>query len=504
MGRARNHPIAGAYTTDSKHRIGPRQDSLYIPRNTLRWTLPLCALRAHPGNVSRMFPSRERSAMSNGKPASQEYSRRQLAVILISAMLGYATDGYNMLILPFILPSLKQDLGLTAGEASLILSSQLFASVVGGLLFGWLSDRIGRKSGLFWSIALFSVGALLSGTAWDFWSLLLFRFITGIGLGGEWGVGMALFNEAWKKRRGLGSAVIQSCLPLGSVGAGLVAAAIIGAQGPSGWRWVLISGALPVVLCVFIRIWMPESLLWKEYDRKRRERLLPPQEEGSTFRALMAKPVRRTWILGFLLVGGYMVAYYGVTSFMPSLIADTYDQPPSIWQQVNTFAVWVVIPIKIACGLWGDRIGRRTASVTPILVLLLASLGLLWLSGNDAAPFPGSIWTWVIFWLFFMWSCGTSCASLFGAWLSESFPTRVRATGVSTTYMFGRGLSALSPVAVPLVASGDLQRGMGVVSTVGALMFLGAALLLPETKGRRLDSGGQQQAAQPSQPPVMR
>jgi MFS family permease len=413
------------------------------------------------------------------------YTRPQLAAVLLSATLGYATDGYNLLILSFVVPSLQKDLGITAQQAGLTLSVQLFASVAGGLLFGRFSDLRGRKSGLFWSIALFSVGALLSGFAWDFWSLLVLRFVTGVGLGGEWGVGMALFNEAWVSRRGLGSAIIQSCLPLGSVGAGIVTAAIIEAQGPTGWRWALMSGAAPVLLCVFVRIRMPESRLWQEFDRRRRLGELAPQERGSVFAAIARKPIRRRWFLGFLLVAGYMVAYYGVTSYMPSLVAGTYDQPPRVWQQVNTFAVWVVIPIKIACGLWGDRMGRRTASTVPMLVLLLASIGFLWISFAPQ-PYPGSIWTWTVFWLFFMWSSGTACSSLFGAWLSETFPTHVRATAVSTTYMFGRGLAALSPVIVPLVAPGNLARGMAVVSMVGALMFIAAAVLLPETRGRQL------------------
>src|ERR1700754_1127835 len=155
---------------------------------------------------------------------SHQFSPKQLSSILLSSVLGYTTDSYNLLILSFVLPALKKDLGLSTQQAGLVLSAQLFASVVGGLVFGRFSDRHGRKAGLIWSIALFSVGALLSGFAWNFWSLLVLGFITGMGLGGEWGVGMALFNETWPRNRGLGSGIIQSCLPLGSLGAGITAA----------------------------------------------------------------------------------------------------------------------------------------------------------------------------------------------------------------------------------------------------------------------------------------
>ena len=416
------------------------------------------------------------------------YTGTQRGSILASAIVGYTLDSYNLLILTFAMPAIGKSLGLSGGQLGIVASSQLIASVVGGVVFGWFADRRGRRAGLVASIVVFSIGALVSAFAWNFWSLTLFRFITGIGLGGEWGLGMALFNEAWNKRRGLGSSIIQSCIPVGSLLAGLVAGTIIANQGPDGWRWALASGFIPVVVCIAIRFAMPESKLWQEYDQMRRTGELPGSRGVfAEFRELTQAGMRRPLLLGFMLVGGYMLAYYGVTTFMPTMIVHNFHQHVPVWKDVNTYAVWIVIPIKIAFGAFGDRLGRKFAALGPIVFMLVASVGYLAISTSGfSQPYPGSVWQWNVFWIFFIWSAGNASTSSLGAWLSETFPTRVRATGISTAYMLGRGLGGFAPILVPLLAAGNWARGMGVISLVGSVVFVAAAILLPETRNRVL------------------
>lgn len=418
--------------------------------------------------------------MVSASDGSADYTTAQRWSILLSAVLGYVTDGYNLLIITFVLPSITKNLGISTAQAGFIVTAQLLASIVGGAVFGRLADAKGRKSALTWSIAVFSIGALLSAFSWGYSSLLITRIIAGVGLGGEWGVGMALFNEAWTKHRGLGASVIQSSLPLGSLLAGLVAAQIVAAQGPVGWRLTLATGFLPILLCVVTRVWMPESRIWlrsRNEDTGARPRV-------NLLRELASTGNRKRWLLGFGLVLGYMITYYGVTTWMPTFITVTYHQGPAVWKQVNTFAVWVVIPLKIAFGLWGDRIGRKAASIVPAVFTLVGSLGLLMAGLAAQHTYPGSIWSWSLFWFFFVWNMGNAEASLMGAWLPESFPTRIRATATSTTYMFGRGLSALAPTVVVLIGA-NLGVGMGIISMVGVVLFVCCALVLPETHPRR-------------------
>lgn len=419
--------------------------------------------------------------MTSSAEPGGTYTAGQRWIILLSAILGYVTDGYNLLIITFVLPSITESLGISTQQAGTIITGQLVASIIGGALFGRIADSHGRKKALTWSIALFSVGALLSAFSWDYTTLLLTRFVAGIGLGGEWGVGMALFNEAWKRHRGLGASVIQSSMPVGSLLAGVVAAQILAANGPDGWRLSLATGCLPLLLCVVIRIWMPESKVWL---RSRHDRPAAKESSIQIFREVRRSGASRRWLLAFGLVLGYMISYYSVTSWMPTFIVETYDQGPSVWRELNTFAVWVVVPLKIAFGLWGDRVGRKTATLVPALFTLVGSIGLVVVGLSSEHTYPGSIWVWPLFWIFFLWSMGNAQASLMGAWLPESFETRIRATATSTAYMFGRGLSALAPSLVAVLAFGNLGLGMGIASLIGVVLFVVCTILLPETNPR--------------------
>ena len=250
------------------------------------------------------------------------YTRAEKTNVLASTMLGYALDFYNILILAFLMGPIQKSLGITLTEAGVITSVTLIGSVVGGILFGWLGDRIGRKSSLLWTLGLFSVGAILSAFAWNFPSMLTFRAITGIGLGGEWGAGIVLFNEVWnKKRRGLGSSVVQASAMVGLAAASAVAAwSIANFSADWSWRVALMTGGSPILLMIYARIWMPESKLWTEYQELKARGQLPPEKmnAGTPLVEILKGASLRYTILGCLVVSGYMFAFYSVSVFMPS------------------------------------------------------------------------------------------------------------------------------------------------------------------------------------------
>ena len=415
------------------------------------------------------------------------YTTMQLTSIFVSTLLGYSLDGYNLLILSFLMPYIASDMHLSPVATGTIFSMQLVASMLGGVLFGWIADALGRKNGLILSIALYSVGALVSGFSWNLASLMVLRFITGLGLGGEWGIGMALFNEAWSPtRRGLGAAVIQSSFLAGVSVAGIVAAAIIGAAGPTGWRVALMTGFIPVVLVLVIRLWMPESHLWREYHELKRAGRLPEEkrrQSAPVVEIFRGKALILT-IMGLLLVGGFMFAFYGVSTFVPTLIVKGYHARPATFAAVNTAVTWISIPIYIVFGGLSDAWGRKKAFLVPGLAMAAGSIALFVVT-RTPGTYPGSIWVWGLFWAYLLWYAGTSAAALFGVWLSEVFPVEIRATAVSVTYMIGRGASALSPIVVPAFAAGVLLgRAMGIVSLIGTIVMLAFGLLLPETRGR--------------------
>jgi MFS family permease len=172
---------------------------------------------------------------------------------MISAMLGYILDFYDVLIFPFLLPAIQRSMSLSLTEVGSLQALTLFGSAIGGALFGVIGDRLGRKTSLQLTIALFSVAAITSAFAWNYWSLAALRFITGIGLGGEYGVGMVLFNEAWKKSsRGFGAAALQGCAVIASSTASIVGIWLIATFSDEwSWRIGLLTGGVPILLIIF-------------------------------------------------------------------------------------------------------------------------------------------------------------------------------------------------------------------------------------------------------------
>src|ERR1700722_6805877 len=121
---------------------------------------------------------------------TSSYSRAERTAIIVSCMLGFALDLYDVLIMPFLMGSIQKSLGISLAQVS---------SVTSLALFGFLGDRVGRKQALQLTLLMFAAGSIASAFAWDYWSLAVLRLITGIGLGGEWGAGRVVFNEGWKK-----------------------------------------------------------------------------------------------------------------------------------------------------------------------------------------------------------------------------------------------------------------------------------------------------------------
>jgi MFS family permease len=434
--------------------------------------------------------------MSAAISSSEDYTVRQRYSIMISAMLGYILDFYDVLIFPFLLPAIQRSMSLSLTEVGSLQALTLFGSAIGGALFGVIGDRLGRKTSLQLTIVLFSVAAIISAFAWNYWSLAVLRLITGIGLGGEYGVGMVLFNEAWKKSsRGFGAAALQGCAVIASSTASIVGIWLIATFSDEwSWRIGLLTGGVPILLIIFIRFFMPESKIWLEYEAQRKAGQKAGQVTAEARTLPLADLFRnglaRQTTVAFVWLMSYMLCYYSIVSFIPTLLLRDMHTPGDV---VRTTAVLLSVVSGIcylANGFFNDRAGRRFGALVPALFWVGSLVGMaLW--GSEL--YAGSKVEWPMFWLYIAFGMGNVALGVTGVWISELYPVNLRATAVSTFYMGGRGLGSIAPVIVPLAAAhfgGSLLNGMVAVALPAAVVFIVASLLLPETLGRDLSAKG--------------
>lgn len=418
------------------------------------------------------------------------YSARERWSVLISTLLGYWLDFYNILVISFLMTAIQNDLGISLTQAGVITSVTLAASVVGGVLFGWIGDRYGRKNALMWSFILFSLAAIASAFSWNYASLLVFRIIAGVGIGGEWGVGMTLYNEVWSpKRRGFGSSVIQSMSLIGIATSALAATWALGAFGPGwGWRVALLFGAAPLLFLIFVRIYMPESKLWSGYSQLRDSGMLPSEKarQKSSLREILSGPSLLYTISALVMLCGYMFAFYAVSIFMPTYMGEGLGASGGAIQAASILVALLCVPVFWGIGWFADLWGRRTGVLFASVVMLVGYAGIYFGSQGDA--YAGSIWSWTIMWWYLVWTAGAGAICIFGPWLAELYPVEFRSTATSTIYMVGRTMSAAAPAVVGAVAvsTGNIAIGMA-IGGIGVLVVLVAAGTLPETAGRVFD-----------------
>lgn len=338
----------------------------------------------------------------------------------------------------------------------------VFGWATGGMIFGSLGDRFGRAKMLSITVLLYSIATGLSALAKDFDHFAAYRFLTGLGVGGVFGLSVALVADTVPSQvrpRALG--ILQSCSAFGNVAAGLIGISIaltaIG-QNPNYWKWLFVIGALPAFLVAIIQLRMKEPQSWVEA----RDRAAAQGKKAGSYRELFAhKTWRRHALLGMILSCAGVIGLWGIGVFSSDLVGDivSYNfsqagasaaeisQGKQLWMSINllTFNVGAFAGMLVFIRVT-EALGRKKAFAISFLGSLVVTVFVFQMIGKINGR-------WDILWMTpLMGFFHLTVFAGFSIYLPELFPTRLRATGVSFCYNVGRYLAAFGPLTLGALA----------------------------------------------------
>lgn len=357
---------------------------------------------------------------------------------VIGSSIGYAMDGFDLLILGFMLSLISGDLGLsTGGQAGgSLVTWTLIGAVVGGFVFGTLSDKFGRVRVLTWTIVLFAVFTGLCALAQGYWDLLIYRTIAGIGLGGEFGIGMALAAEAWPaKHRAKATSYVAIGWQLGVLAAALLTPVLIPVI---GWRGMFMVGIIPAFVAWIFRAKLHEPEIFVQNKESHQH------SHKNSFK-LLVKDVKttKTSIGVAVLTSVQNFGYYGIMIWLPNFLSK------QLGFSLTKSGLWTAVTVcGMMVGIWlfgrlADKLGRKPTFILFQACAVVSILVYSQLSDPTVMLFAGAV-------------LGASVNGMmggYGALMAEAYPTSARATAQNVLFNIGRAVGGFSPMVVGMIIS---------------------------------------------------
>jgi MFS family permease len=430
---------------------------------------------------------KEVTSASAGISLAEPKITRYQMLALVSAFLGWMFDSMDLNLFTLVLfPAVSELIGNTnPAEVSrvggLIMAIKLLSWGVGGIVFGVAADRYGRAKIMAVTIIIYSVFTGLSAFAQSWEQLALFQALAGIGIGGEWAAGAALVAETWPtKYRARAIQIMQMAFALGF----FVAALDNLILGQYGWRWVIAVGAIPAIVTVLIRHWVPEPEKWVKVREAEALQVAQGMAPTSTFREIFKGNLRRNTIVGVLVASAAMIGCWGGLTLLPSWIQQLSKTAPDLKPQDAISYAFMLMMAGATLGYitliyLSDTLGRRWCYFLFWAGALISSL-YLFMYVDDLYTV---LWFMPIYGYFNIGGFGT-----FATYLPELFPTRVRATGQGFAWNMARVITAIGPIMIGVLVHrfGTLPNAAAVVSLF-IIVGLVAIWFGPETKGKSLE-----------------
>ncbi|GIW89791.1 MAG: MFS transporter [Pirellulaceae bacterium] len=448
------------------------------------------------------------AVVSAGASSSQEPWYREMQpyhwFVLVVAALGWLFDCLDQQLFVLTRQPAMKELIASADTSAIDKASTIATSIFlvgwasGGLIFGVLGDRIGRARTMIITILMYSIFTGLSALSQSFWDFAVYRFLTGLGVGGEFAVGVALVAEVMPDRaRPFALALLQALSAVGNITAALLNMGM-GALVESGlvtnvWRPLYVVGAVPALLALVIRRRLKEPERWQHAAQHAAKR-----SELGSYRELFSHPRwRRHALLGLVMafcgvVGLWAIGFYSM-DLVGNVLSRRFEQEGFAQEQIaGRVAWWKGITSLMnnvgaffgmyVFGMVTQRIGRRPAFAIAFLAAFASTVAVFALLREF----------WQIFVLVpIMGFCQLSLFAGYAVYFPELFPTRLRSTGTSFCYNVGRFVSALGPFLLGHLigvfrGTPEPLRYAGLVMCAVFLIGLIVLPFVPETKGRPL------------------
>ena len=392
---------------------------------------------------------------------------------LVGSAVGYAMDGFDLLILGFMLSAISADLNLTPAQSGSLVTWTLVGAVVGGIVFGALSDRYGRVRVLTWTIVLFAVFTGLCAIAQGYWDLLIYRTIAGIGLGGEFGIGMALAIEAWPaKHRAKAASYVALGWQVGVLAAALLTPVLL----PHiGWRGMFVVGIFPAFVAWYLRTRLHEPEI---FSQKQTELSTQKISKLESFQLLVKDKATTKVSLGIVVLTSVQnFGYYGIMIWMPNFLSK------QLGFSLTKSGLWTAVTVcGMMAGIWifgrlADRIGRKPSFLLFQLGAVISIITYSQLTDPTAMLVAGA----------FLGMFVNGMMGGYGALMAEAYPTEARATAQNVLFNLGRAVGGFGPVVVGAIVSAySFSIAIAFLAVIYVIDMVATVFLVPELKGKEL------------------